>query len=77
MGRSNAFGSLHSAALIHNITPSTTAGTPGSHIVGAPASFIKQFDGHFGDLSTKATGSTVVMEALATATTTQYDGIVK
>ena len=74
-GRSEAFGSAHSAALIHNITPSTTAGTLGSHIAGAPASFMDQFDGHFGALSAATTGSTVVMEALATATTMQYDRI--
>ena len=33
---------------------------------------MEQFDGHFGALSATDNGSTVVMEALATATTTQY-----
>ena len=73
MVRSDAFGSAHSADLVHDITPSTTTGTPGIHIVGAPASFTDQCDGHFSTLSAAATGSTVVMEALAMATTTQYD----
>ena len=36
---------------------------------------MEQFDGHFGALSATDTGSTVVMEALATATTTQYQKI--
>ena len=36
---------------------------------------MEQFDGHFGALSAVAKGSTVVMEALAMATTTQYEKI--
>ena len=32
---------------------------------------MEQFDGHFGTLSTATTGSPVVMESLAAATTTQ------
>ena len=72
-GRSNAFGYAHSAALVHNITPSATVVTLGSHIAGAPAYFMDQFDGNFGALSAAATGITVVMDALATSTTTQYD----
>ena len=32
-----------------------------------------QFDGHFGSLSAAAIGSTVVMEALGTAATMQYE----
>ena len=37
---------------------------------------MEKIDGHFGTLSAAATGSTVVMEALATSTTTQYDKII-
>ena len=74
-GRSNAFVSAHSAILIHGITPSATAGTSGSQGDGAPASFMEQFDGHSGALSAAATGSTAVMEALATAANTQYEKI--
>ena len=47
-------------------------GTPVRHIAVAPASFMEHFYCHFGALSAADTGSTVVMEALATATTTQY-----
>ena len=36
---------------------------------------MEKFDGHFGALSATATGSTVVTDALATATTTKYDKI--
>ena len=36
---------------------------------------MSDFDGHFGALSAASTGSTVVMEAMATATTTQYKKI--
>ena len=71
MGRSDAFGSAHSTILIHGITPSVMAGMSGSQGKGAPASFMEQFDGHFGALSAAATGSTFVMGVLATATTTQ------
>ena len=69
-GRGDAFGSSHSAALIHDITHSAMAGTARSQSAGAPASFMEQFYGHFGALSAASTGSTVVMEALVTATTT-------
>ena len=55
MGRSNAFGSVHSTIIIHGITPSATGGTAGIQGEGAPASFMDQFDGHFGDLSSTAT----------------------
>ena len=75
MGHSNAFGSAHSAALVHNITPSSMMGTPGSQSAGAPASFVEKFYGHFGAPSVVATVSTVMMEALVTATTTQYEKI--
>ena len=71
-GRSDIFGSTHSSALVHDISPPTTSGTPGSHISGAPASFRDQFDGHFSALSAAANGITAVMESLAAATTTQY-----
>ena len=74
-GRGNAFGTTHSATLIHGITPSATAGTAGSQVAGAPASFMDQLNGHFGALSTAANGSTVAMKALATATNMQYDKI--
>ena len=40
-GRSDVFGSAHSAALIHDISPPTTTGTPGIHITGAPYSFME------------------------------------
>ena len=40
-GRSDAFGSEHSASLVHDITPSATARTPGSKIAGTPASFME------------------------------------
>ena len=36
---------------------------------------MNHFDGHFGALSVAATRITVVMEALATATTKQYEKI--
>ena len=36
---------------------------------------MEQFDGHFGALSSAATGSTVVIEALATDTIMQYEKI--
>ena len=44
----NAFGSVHPAALVHDI--SLTTMEPGSHIAGAPASFMDQFYGNFGSL---------------------------
>ena len=75
MGHSDAFSSAHSAALVHNISPPTTAGPQGSHTEVAPASFMEQFDGHFGALSAAATSSTVVMESLAASTTMQYNKI--
>ena len=67
-GRGDAFGSAHSAILIHGITPSATAGTAGTQVEGAPVSFMDHFESHFSALSAAATGSTAVMEALATAT---------
>ena len=73
MGCSDAFGSAHSATLVHDITSSAMAGTPRIHIAGAPDSFMEKFDEHFGSLSAAATKSTVVMEALVSAITTQYD----
>ena len=75
-GCGDAFGSAHSADLIHDITPSATAGAAGSQrAAGAPASFMEQLDGHLGALSAAATGSTVVMEALDMVTNTQYNKI--
>ena len=74
-GCGNAFGSTHFAILIHGITPSATAETDRSQGEGTPASFMEQFDGHFGALSVAVTGIIVVMEALAMATTTQYKKI--
>ena len=53
-GCSDAFGSAHSATLIHNITPSATAVKPGSKSVGTPASFMEQFYGPFEALSAAA-----------------------
>ena len=52
--RGDAFGSAHSATLIHNITPSATAVKPGSKSVGTPASFMEQFYGPFEALSAAA-----------------------
>ena len=75
MGLISAFGSAHSAALFQDISPPTKMGPLGSHIAGALASFMEHFDGHFGALSASASGSTVVMESLAAATTTQYNKI--
>ena len=72
-GRGDAFGSAHSAILIHGITTSDTVGTAKCQGEGAPASCMEQFDGHFGALSATDTRSTVVMEALATVTTMQYE----
>ena len=60
-GRGDAFGFAHSNIFIHGITPSATAVTARSQVEGAPASFMEQFDDHFGALSAAATGSTVVM----------------
>ena len=74
-GRGNAFGSAHFAILIHGITTSATVGTSGRRGEVAPASFMEQFDGHFGALSTAATRSTVMMETMATATTMHYEKI--
>ena len=74
-GCSYAFGYAHSSALVHDITPYATAGTPGIQIASAPDSFMEQFDGHFGALSATATGITIMMEALAMDTTTQYNKI--
>ena len=73
--RSDTFGSAHSAILIHSITSSATAVRAGSQGEGAPASFMEKFDGHIGALSAAATKSTVVMEALSTAATIQYEKI--
>ena len=73
--RSDAFGSAHSATLVHDISPPTASGPQESHISGAPASFTEQFYGHFGALSDAATGSTVVMESLKACNIMQYNKI--
>ena len=74
-GRGDAFGYVDSDILSHGITPSAMAGTAGSQGEGSPVSFMEHFDGHFGAQSAASTGSTVVMESLVTATTTQYKKI--
>ena len=43
--------------------------------MGAPVSFMEKFDSHFDVLSAIDTRSTVMVEALAMAATTQYDKI--
>ena len=43
--------------------------------MGAPVSFMEEFNCHFGALSAAATVSTAVMESMAAATTTQYNKI--
>ena len=73
--RGGAFGSAHSAIIIHGIIPSDTAETDGIQGKDPLASFMEQFDGHFGALSNAANGSTIAIGALTTANNTQYNKI--
>ena len=72
-GQGDVFGTASSAVQTHGTAPSSMVVTTGRQ--GAPASFMENFDGHFGALNAAATGSNTVIKQLAAMTTTQYDKI--